>query len=83
MGEESAEELEDRDEVVESRVQSSSSSEGEDDAQETKVAFWATRAGDSSNFLNFPGPPNGVKRSAASDIKADRIFSLFCRHSLF
>ena len=83
MGEESDEELEDRDEVVESRVQSSSSSEGEDDAQETKVAFWATRAGDSSNFLNFTGPPNGVKRSAASDINAESspfsIFILFFR----
>jgi len=82
MGEESDEELEDRDEVVEPRVQSSSS-EGEDDAQETKVAFWATRAGDSSNFLNFTGPPNGVKRSAASDINAESspfsIFILFFR----
>ena len=33
------EELEDRDEVVELRVQSSSSSENEDDAEETEVAF--------------------------------------------
>ena len=36
------EELEDRDEVVESNVHSSSSSKDEDDAMETKVAFWAT-----------------------------------------
>ena len=35
MDEESDEELEDRDEVVELRVQSSSSSEDEDDAEET------------------------------------------------
>jgi hypothetical protein len=39
------EELEDRDEVVEPRLQSSSSSEDEDDAEETEVAFWAKRAG--------------------------------------
>ena len=52
MDEESDEELEDRDEVLEPRVQSSSSSEDEDDAEETEVAFRATRAGDSSNFLN-------------------------------
>jgi len=60
MDEECDEELEDRDEVVEPRVQSSSSSEVEDDSEETKVAFQATRARDSSNFLNFTGPPNGV-----------------------
>jgi hypothetical protein len=71
MDEESDEELEDRDKVVEPRVQSSSSSEDEDDAEETEVAFRATRAGDSSNFLNFTGPPNGVNRSAASDINAE------------
>ena len=60
MDEESDEELEDRDEVVECSVHSSSSSEDEDDPEETEVAFRATRAGDSSNFLNFTGPPNGV-----------------------
>ena len=54
------EELED--EVVEPQVQFSSSSEDEDDAQETEVAFRAARAGDSSNFLNFTGPPNGVNQ---------------------
>ena len=82
MDEESDEELEDRDEVVEPRVQSSSSSEDEDDAEETEVAFRAKRAGDSSNFLNFTGPPNGVDQSAASDINAESpfsIFILFCR----
>ena len=45
MDEESDEELEDRDEEVESSVHSSSSSEEEDDAEETEVAFRATRAG--------------------------------------
>jgi len=60
MDEESDEELEDRDEVVEPHVQSSSSSEDEDDAEETEIAFWATRARDSSNLLNFTGPPSGV-----------------------
>ena len=39
MDEESDEELEDRDKVVEPHVQSSSSSEDEDDAEETVVAF--------------------------------------------
>ena len=45
MDEESDEELEDTDKVVERRVQSSSTSEDEDDAEETEVAFWAKRAG--------------------------------------
>ena len=48
MDEESDEELED--EVMEPHVQSSSSSEDEDDAEETEVAFRAARTGDSSNF---------------------------------
>jgi len=48
---EDSDELEDRDEVMEPRVQSSLSSENEDDAEETEVAFRTTRAGDSSNFL--------------------------------
>ena len=77
------EELEDRDLVVEPCVQSSSSSEGEDDAEETKVAFRGTKAGDSSNFLNFTGPPNDVNQSAASDINAESspfsVFILFFR----
>jgi hypothetical protein len=63
---------------LEPRVQPSSSSEDEDDAEETEVAFRATRAGDSSNFLNFTGPPNGVNRTAASDINAESTpFSIF------
>ena len=65
MDEESDEELEDRDEVVESSVHSSSSSEDEDDAEEPEVVFRATRAGDSSNFLNFTGPPNSINRLLA------------------
>ena len=78
MDEESDEELEDRDEVLEPRWKSSSSSEDEDDAEETEVAFRATRAGDLSDFLNFTGSPNGVNRSAASDINAESSpFSIF------
>jgi hypothetical protein len=76
------EEFEDGDKVVEPRVQSSSSSE-DDDVEETKVVFQAMRAGDSSNFLNFTGPPNGINQSAASDINAQSspfsIFILFFR----
>jgi hypothetical protein len=45
MDEESDEELEDRDEVMEPRVYPSSSSEDEDDAEETEVEFRATRDG--------------------------------------
>jgi len=76
MDEESDEELEDRDEVMEPRVYPSSSSE--DDAEETEVEFQATRAGDWSNFLNFTGPQNSVSRSAASDINAESFpFSIF------
>jgi len=71
LDEESDKELEDRDEVVEPRVQSSSSSEDEDDVEETEVVFRSTGAGDSSNFLNFTGPPNGIKRSATSDTNAE------------
>ena len=82
LDEESDEELEDRDEVVEPRVQSSSSSEGEEDAEETEVAFRTTRAGDSSNFLNFTGPPNDVNQSAASDISAESS-PFFNLHSFF
>ena len=80
MDEESDEGLEDRDKVVEPRVQSSFS-EDEDDAEETEVAFWAKRAGDSSNFWNFTGPPNGIDQSAASDINAE--FSPFSIFILF
>jgi hypothetical protein len=74
------EELEDGDEVVDPRVQSSSS---EDEAEETEVVFRATRARDSSNFLNFTGPPNVVNRTATSVINSESstfsIFILFFR----
>jgi hypothetical protein len=53
MDEESDEELEEEDEVVEPRVQSSLSSEDEDDAEETEVAFRSTRAGGFVKFLEF------------------------------
>ena len=83
MDEDSDEELEDRDEVMECRIQSSSSSEDEEDTEEIEVTFRATRPGDSSNVLDFTGPPNGVNRSAASDINAESspfsIFILFFR----
>jgi len=81
MDEESDEELED--EVMEPHVQSSLSSEDEDDAEETEVAFRAARARDSSIFFNFTGPTNGVNPSAASDINAEfspfSIFIIFFR----
>jgi len=60
MDEESDEELEKRDEVMEPHVQSSFSSEDEDDTEETEVAFRATRARDLSNVVDFTGPPNGI-----------------------
>jgi hypothetical protein len=60
MDEESDEELDYRDEMLEPCLQSSSSSEDEDNAEETEDEFRATRARDSSNFLNFTGPQNGV-----------------------
>jgi len=51
MDEESDEELEDRDEMLEPRAQSSSSSEDkDDDAEETEVAFRATGA---RGFVKF------------------------------
>jgi hypothetical protein len=71
MDEESDEELEGTDKVMEPRVQSSSSLEGEDDNKETEVTFRVTIAGDSSNVLDFTRPPNGIKRSATSDINAE------------
>jgi hypothetical protein len=52
-------------------MQSSSSSEDEDNTEETAVTFWARRAGDLSNVFDFTGPPNGVSRSAASVINAE------------
>ena len=69
MDAESDEELED--EGMEPRVQSSSSSEDEDDVEKTEVDFRAARAGDSSIIFNFTAPPNGVNPSADSDINAE------------
>jgi hypothetical protein len=80
MDEESDEELEETDEVMEPRVHSSSSSDNEDDTEKTEVTFQFTRAGDS---LNFTGPRSGVNQSAASNINAESspfsIFILFFR----
>ena len=74
MDEESDEKLEETDKVMEPRVQSSSSLEDEDDTEETEVTFRATIAGDSSNVLDFTGPPNCTNRSATSDINAESSF---------
>jgi hypothetical protein len=79
MDEDSDEELEETNELMESPVQSPSSSEYEDDTDETSVAFRARSAGDSSNVFDFTGHPNGVNRSAAPDIIAESLFNL---HSL-
>jgi hypothetical protein len=82
MDEESDEELEETDELMESHVQSSSS-EDKESTEETEVMFRARTAGDSSNVFDFTGPPHGVNRSAASDINAESspfsIFILFFR----
>jgi hypothetical protein len=53
MDEEADEELEEADELMESRVQPASSSEEEDNAEQTEVTFWARRAGDSPNIFDF------------------------------
>jgi hypothetical protein len=83
MDEASDEELEETHELMEPRVQSSSSSEQEDNAEETQVPFPARTARDSPNIFHFTGPPYGVNRSAASDINAESspfsIFSHFFR----
>ena len=71
MDEESDNEVEEIDEVMEPRMQFSSSSEDDDDTEATEVTFRATRAGDSSNVLDFTGPPNGINWSAASDNNAE------------
>jgi hypothetical protein len=63
---------------MEPRVQSSCSSEDEDDTEETEITFRATRAVDSSNVSDFTGRSNGVNRSPASDINAESSpFSIF------
>ena len=61
MDEDSDEELEEIDE----RMQSSSSSEDEDNTKETEVMFRTRRTKDSSNVFDFTGPPSGVNHSAA------------------
>ena len=81
MDKDSDEELEERDEVMKPRVQSSSSSE--DDTEDIELTFRATRAVDSSYVFDFTGPPNDVNRLAASDINAESspfsILTLFFR----
>jgi hypothetical protein len=63
-------ELEGTDKVMKIHGQSSSFSEEEDNIEEIKVTFQATRAGDSSNAFDFAGPPMASTDSAASDINA-------------
>jgi len=79
MDEDSDEELEEIDE----RMQSSSSSEDEDNTEKTELMFRTRRAKDSSNVFDFTWPPSGVNRSVAPDINAESsplsIFMLFCR----
>jgi hypothetical protein len=78
LDENSDEELEERDEVMEPLVQFTSSSENEGDTEEIEVTFRATRAGDSSNIFDFTLTPNGVNRPAASDVNAESSpFSIF------
>jgi hypothetical protein len=71
MGEESDEKLEETDKVMEPRVRSSSSLEDEDDNEEAEVMFRATIAGDSSNVLDFTGPPNRINRSPTPNMNAE------------
>ena len=77
MDEDSDEELEEIDE----RMQSSSSSEDEDNTKETEVMFRTRRAQNSSNVFDFTGHRSGVNRSAAPDINAESsplpLFMLF------
>ena len=49
----SAEQLQETDKLMVPRVQSSSSSEDEDNTEETGVTFRARRAGDSSKVFDF------------------------------
>jgi hypothetical protein len=56
---------------MEPRVRSSSSLENEDDNEEAEVTFRATIAGDSSNILDFTGPPNRINRSPTPNMNAE------------
>jgi hypothetical protein len=64
-------------------MQSSSSSEDEDNTEETEVMFRPRRAEDSSVVFAFTGPTSGVSRSAAPDVSAKSsplsLFMLFFR----
>jgi len=76
MDEDSDEELEEKDE----RMQSSSSSENEDNFEETEVMFRTRRAEDSSNVFDFTGPPSAVNCLAAPDINAESSQALQHNH---
>jgi len=79
MDEDSDEELEEIDE----RMQSSSSSEDEDNTKQTEVMFQTRRDKNSPKVFDFTGPPSGVSHSAAPDINAESsplsLFMLFFR----
>jgi hypothetical protein len=75
MEEESDEELEEIHDSIDrhDNVSSSSSEEEEeedDDNEDLELQFRVRRPGDSAKILDFSGPPNGVNRTAASDINA-------------
>lgn len=81
MDEESDKELEETDELIELRVQSSLSQKMKIIPRKPKFRFGTRRAGVSSNVFDFTGPPKGVNRSAASVINAESC-PLFILHSL-
>jgi len=84
MDAESDEELKETDERMEPHAKSRSPSEDEFSAEERAVKFQDRRAGDSPSIFDFAGPPDGINRTAVSDINAE--FSpcstsfLPCRH---
>ena len=67
MEEESDEELEE-----ERNMSSSSSSSSSDEADETDITFRDRRAEDSPRVLDFTGPPSGINRRAAPNIKGPK-----------
>ena len=68
MEEESDEELEEE----RNMSSSSSSSSSSDEAEETDITFRDRRAEDSPRVLDFTGPPSGINRRAAPNIKGPK-----------
>jgi len=58
-------------EEIDAHMQSSSSSEDEDNTEETEVTFPTRRTKDSSHVFDFTGPHSGITRSVAPDINAE------------